>query len=734
MSTTSSELADRLIKFFRNYYRDEIGELAQAYPDDQRSLVIDYDDLYQFDSDLADDYCSQPTQMREYAEEALRAYDLPADVRLGNAHVRLANLPKTHALQEIRSRHVGRFLQIHGTVASESTVRSLVDDASFECQRCGTVNFIPQQEPATPSNAEEPHECQGCERNGPFEIDYEQSELVDAQTLVVEQQIRGSGADEDIETIEVRLSDDLVENVELGDAVTVTGTLHISRSPLSTTITDKYLDTHYIKSVDPHDHIEITQSDVERFVELSNRDAIYDDIVGSIAPTISGYEEEKLALALQLFSGIRKELPDGSTVRGDIHVLLMGDPGTSKSPLIRAAGQLAPRAVTISGTDTTPVGLTAAATPSSGDADPWEIKGGALVKANNGLTAIDNLGGFKKEHFEGLHSTLEQQEIDVSKATVTKTLPAETSVAAAANPKYGRFDQYEPIGEQLDIPARVISQFDLIFTMSDMPDPDRDRDIARHITTKHHVGEVEAKRSHFPDSEIQSEDIDEKASELTPEIDTELLRKYIVHARQACFPEFTEEAKKPIEDFYVDFRSKGADEDAPIPITARKIEAIVRLAEASARIRLSDTIAVEDAERAVDIVRACMQDIGIDPEVGQFDADVVETGSSKSQQSTKLDELVNKIPSDGYPSIKEVTNQAEKEGIEIKKVNRTLREQTKHLISNIEKEYDEGAPIEEVLNRHNELGISRAAVEKLIEKLRRTGEVYEPKKDHFRTT
>jgi len=698
MTTTSSKLTDHLIKFFRNYYRDEIGELAKAYPDDQRSLVIDYDDLYQFDSDLAGDFSSHPAQVREHAEEALRSYDVPKDVKFGNAHVRLTNLPKTHALQEIRSRHVGQLLQIHGTVASASTVRSLVDDASFQCQRCGTVNFVPQQEPTDPSNAKEPHECQGCERSGPFQIDYEQSELVDAQTLVIEQQIRGSGADEDIETIEVRLSDDLVENVEVGDAVMVTGSLQISRSPLSTTITDKYLDTHHIKSVDPHDHIEITQSDVERFVELSNRDAIYDDIIGSIAPTISGYEEEKLALTLQLFSGVRKKLPDDSTVRGDIHVLLVGDPGTSKSPLIRAVGQLAPRAVTISGTDTTPVGLTAAAAPSSGDPDPWEIKGGALVKANNGLTAIDNLGGFKKEHFEGLHSALEQQEIDVSKATVTKTLPAETSVAAAANPKYGRFDQYEPIGEQLDIPNRIVSQFDIVFTMTDAPDPDRDRDIARHITTKHHVGEVEAKRSHTHNSEIQSEAIDEKASELTPKIDTELLRKYIVHARQTCFPELTEGAKKPIEDFYVDIRSKGADEDAPIPITARKIEAIVRLAEASARIRLSDIVEVEDAERAVDLVRACMKDIGVDPEAGQFDADVVETGQSKTQR--------------------EQINSAKK------------------MIDNVDKNHpdESGAPIEKIIDQHEQLGITPDEFEQVIEKLRRKGEVFEPKEDQLKTT
>ena len=734
MGTSTSELVDIFNQFFNTHYTEKVAELAEGYPDEKRSLVIRYDDLSQFDSELAEDFRSQPTQIREYAEEALRMADHSSGVKLGDITVRLSGLPKTHALQDIRSRHVGRFIQIQGTVASASTVRSLFTDVSLECQRCGTVNYIPQQEPSTAESTDEPHECQGCERQGPFRINHDQSELVDAQTIVVEQQIRGDGSGDDIETIEVRLSDDLVSRAGVGDTVVLTGVLRLSENPSETTVTDKHLDAHHIESADPHAYVDINQSDVNRFIEISESDTLYEDIIGSIAPTIKGYEEEKLALALQLFGGIEKDLPDGSTVRGDIHVLLMGDPGTSKSPLLRAAARLAPRAVTISGTDTTPVGLTAAATPSSGDADPWEIKGGALVKANEGLAVIDNLGGFGDSHFEGLHSALEQQDIDVSKATVTKTLPAKTSVLAASNPKYGRFDIYEPLGEQMDIPVRLIPQFDLIFLMRDDPDPDWDREVAGHITDKHHLGEIEAKQTGFSESTTREDDVTEAASDLSPVIDNETLRKYIVHARQSCFPELTEEAKDIMAEFYVDVRSNDGEDAPAIPVTARKIEAIVRLAEASARMRLSDTIKVEDAERAVDIVRSCLDDIGITPEKGMFDDAVTEPAMSAEtrQKLSAASELVEEA-TDENPSLSDVVNQANEEDKDVQEVKQALETKVKQLISGIEEDHEEGAPIEKVVGQHAEIGLNAASVEELIERLRRKGQVYEPKQDHLRT-
>ena len=300
------------------------------------------------------------------------------------------------------------------------------------------------------------------------------------------------------------------------------------------------------------------------------------------------------------------------------------------------------------------------------------------------------------EDRSAMHEALEQQQISISKAGINATLKSRCSLLGAANPKYGRFDQYEPIGEQIDLEPALISRFDLIFTVTDSPDPEHDSRLAKHIIKTNYAGELNTQREELASSEFTSEQVAEVTEEVAPEIDSELLRKYIAHAKRSCFPTMTDEAKNLIEEFYVDLRSKGADEDAPVPVTARKLEAMVRLSEASARVRLSDTVEREDADRATDIVESCLKDIGVDPETGQFDADVVETGTSKSQR----DRIKN----------------------------------IKALIADIEEEYEEGAPVDEVIDRAGEIGMDPGKAEQEIEGLRTKGEVYEPKQGHLRTT
>ena len=331
-----------------------------------------------------------------------------------------------------------------------------------------------------------------------------------------------------------------------------------------------------------------------------------------------------------------------------------------------------------------------------GDGQQWTLEAGALVLADKGIAAVDELDKMASDDRSAMHEALEQQKISISKAGINATLKSRCSLLGAANPKYGRFDQYEPIGEQIDLEPALISRFDLIFTVTDQPDPEKDGKLADHILTTNYAGELNTQRDRIATSEFTKQEVEEVTEEVAPEIDAELLRKYIAHAKRSCYPTMTDEAKATIREFYVDLRSKGADEDAPIPVTARKLEALVRLAEASARVRLSDTVEPEDAERSVEIVRSCLQDIGVDPETGQFDADVVETGTSKTQR----DRIKN----------------------------------IKNLISEIEAEFEEGAPIEEVLDRADEVGMDATKAEGEIEKLRRKGEVYEPKQDHLRTT
>ncbi|WP_311170420.1 LAGLIDADG family homing endonuclease [Halobellus ordinarius] len=1219
-----SDITDRFIQFYRKYYRDEIGTLAQKYPNEQRSLYIDHDDLYKFDAELAEEYRNKPDQHQEYAEEALRLYDLPADVKLGRAHVRLTNLPETVDIRDIRVHddHIGRVIEVQGIVRKATDVRPKITEAAFECQRCGTMTYIPQSD----SGFQEPHECQGCERQGPFHVDFDQSEFVDAQKVRVQESPEGLRGGETPQNIDVDLEDDITGRVTAGDHVSVTGVLHIEQQTSGnekTPIFDLYMDGVAVEIEDEEfEDMNITEADVAEIVDLSNEPDIHQKMVDSVAPSIYGYEEEKLAMILQLFSGVTKHLPDGSRIRGDLHMLLIGDPGTGKSAMLQYIRNIAPRSVYTSGKGSSSAGLTAAAVRDDfGEGQQWTLEAGALVLADKGIAAVDELDKMRSEDRSAMHEALEQQSyhpsseillsdgrrveigpfvdslmddradevvdgvdceilptedvgvhtvdlddndvekvpvdrvsrheapeefvrvsfsngrsvlvtpehpmfvesdgeigtadatevtegdfvpaprklpnsatpqplaeedhrgrerdvdlptelspdlaeilglltaeghsysggrtheigfsnqddrllgrmdrlmadvfgldstdtvnehgtttkrwvstklyrwfesnfpgvmrkspekripdavlgaseeeirrflvgafagdggveseamsfstvspglaedyadallkigvasrihhhsaedswktyvmgdsterfveavvdpaddryekarefvarsnaterhhdvlptsaaeeirslkrllgvpltgkyrpildegygtristvrsaveslrdridtvrsdldsastladlratvgwsgrqladrlsgvttsavhyaenggysteerdsmlaaavdevdialetaadrldalesrcnlryyrvtdvetvpnegehacewvydvtveptntfvsqgvvlhnsISVSKAGINATLKSRCSLLGAANPKYGRFDQYEPIGEQIDLEPALISRFDLIFTVTDDPDPESDAKLAEHIINTNYAGELHTQKTNVPTSEFTDDEIDSATEDVTPEIDAELLRKYIAYAKRNCYPTMTEEAKEVIRQFYVDFRAKGADEDAPVPVTARKLEALVRLSEASARLRLSDTVEREDAVRVTDIVESCLRDIGMDPETGEFDADIVETGTSKNQRDRIKD--------------------------------------LKGLIQDLEDEYEEGAPIDEVIDRATtDLGLDEAKAESEVENLRRKGEVYEPRTDYLRTT
>ncbi|WP_254532373.1 LAGLIDADG family homing endonuclease [Natrinema gelatinilyticum] len=1519
----NSELVDSFEQFFRNYYDNEIKQLAQRYPNEQRSLHVDWQDLYRFDPDLADDFIAQPEQLQRYAEESLRLYDLPIDVSLGQAHVRIRNLPETESpeIREIRARDMNSLVQVHGIVRKATDVRPKIEEAAFECQLCGTLTRVPQSS----GDFQEPHECQGCERQGPFRVNFDQSEFVDSQKLRIQESPEGLRGGETPQSLDVHVEDDITGEVTPGDHVSATGVLRLEQQgdqQEKSPVFDFYMEGMSVDvDEEQFEDMDITEEDKKAIYEISNQDDVYEHMIASIAPSIYGYDQEKLAMILQLFSGVTKQLPDGSRIRGDLHMLLIGDPGTGKcvrgdtkvtladgrdvqirelvesnltdpkpiddgwydeidlnvpslqtdgsiapqratkvwkreapdemyriktssgrelevtpshplfvpvldryqpvraeelsvgdlvaetaggsepireptvgaEPAVTDGGttvefqnietaritstewlepdydwvydlevegthnyisngvishnsqmlgyieNIAPRSVYTSGKGSSSAGLTAAAVRDDfGDGQQWSLEAGALVLADQGIAAVDELDkmrcvtgdtlvhtgngikpirelaheaiadgsieslengrtirnvnadvwtmsgdgnivkrdvlaiheydapdelheielesgerltttadhpffvledgvreerqaqqldvrdwiyvprtvpteatdggtsvlppsatdfeptqlsaphgsilgyiagdgniyynqddgsyGFRfttkeeellsnfeeacmeafgtravrhpsekrddgvetlrvhgkkyvdelldlganletydgkllpetvsgasrktkaafvraladseatvderavkiyassyelllgtkmlllefgissqiqtrnrdgkrdlfvlaitsnqsletferhigftldrkhraleracertngtrtvldvlpecgelfeqargalrlhqsecglesdatyynfengdanasirlskailetfenrkaaakdhrkelisetswdrlaelreryhvsqrelatemslsqqqlsaqwgsdtvlrkrvrnrlrdllatpasvnlntlrtliesdtkwrrvtavnsveaREHsdarveileqrladeigsstidsireqarsllgtdesaetwdelrdclethgisfqqvaaemdvagstvsrwFSGtvdidnfetvrsaceelceekrqgvselleeierrtqrrvydltvegthnfiangmvvhnsedrsaMHEALEQQKISVSKAGINATLKSRCSLLGAANPKYGRFDQYEPISEQIDLEPALISRFDLIFTVTDTPDEEKDRNLAEHIITTNYAGELTTQREQLASLEVSTDEIDEMTAKVDPEIDAELLRKYIAFSKQNCHPRMTEEAREAIRDFYVDLRSKGTDDDAAVPVTARKLEALVRLSEASARVRLSDTVEQSDAERVIEIVRSCLQDVGVDPETGEFDADIVEAGTSKSQR----DRIKN----------------------------------LKQLIGDIEEEYDDGAPVDIVLERAEEVGMDHSKAEHEIDKLKQKGEVYEPSTDTLRTT
>ncbi len=690
----NQELVDRFEEFYRRYYSDDVAELARKYPRESKSLHLDWRDLYQMDPDLADDYINHPDDLREAAEEALRLYDLPVDVSLGQAHVRVFGLDEHTEIRAIRAEHLNTLVSVQGMVRKATDVRPKIERAVFVCQRCGAETEVPQGD----AGFQEPYQCESCERQGPFKLDPERSEFVDSQKLRIQESPEGLAGGETPQSIDVHVADDITGEVTPGDHVTVTGVLRLDQSEGSneSPVFDLYMEgTSVVIEDEEFDEMNITEEDKQQIVEISNRENIYEQMVDSMAPSIYGHRQAKLAMILQLFSGVTKHLPDESRIRGDLHMLLIGDPGTGKSALISYVQNIAPRSVYTSGKGSSSAGLTAAAVRDDfGDGQQWTLEAGALVLADQGVAAVDELDKMAADDRSAMHEALEQQKISISKAGINATLKARCSLLGAANPKYGRFDQYEPIGEQIDLEPALISRFDLIFTVTDEPDPEEDAKLAQHILQTNYAGELNTQQEQLASANHTEEEVDAETGTVAPAIDASLLRKYIAYSRRNCYPTMTDEAREAIEECSVDLRAEGQGEDAPVPGTARQLEALVRLGEASARVRLSDTVEVEDAERVIEIVRSCLQDIGVDPETGEYDADVVETGRSKTQR----DRVKN----------------------------------VKAIIKEIEDEFDEGAPIEEVLDRAEEVGMDASKAEHEIEKLKEKGELYQPNKDHLR--
>ncbi|MDY6774608.1 MAG: LAGLIDADG family homing endonuclease [Halobacteria archaeon] len=1236
MSLENVELTEKWESFYRSYYDNEIGKLAQKYPREERSLYIDFQDLFQYDPELAEDLRRNPEEMLRYAEEALHEYDVPvADVRFADANLRIRNVGEITEIRGIRSKDVNTLISVEGIVRKATEVRPKAIKTVFECERCGTTTTITQTDD---SSLREPYECKGCERQGPFSLLFDQSEFVDSQKVRVQESPEDLRGGENPQTIDVEIEDDITGEVTPGDRVTVVGILRATQDGDSTTF-DVFIEGNNIEIEDQEfEEFKITDEDEETIEEIANSPDVYEKIVDSIAPGIYGYETEKLAMALQLFSGVTKNLPDETRIRGDMHILMVGDPGTAKcvapgtrvtlgdgrderienlvethledpkevddgvyddadfslpslgrdasvrqknttrvwkrtapdrmyrietstgkelevtpthplfvhsdakiegvraedleegdfiatpnetvvkgddsldteykyrkskannsvsldlpdeitpqmsrllgyivaegyvqsnddntgtvyvtnkdteiledvergleslglglntsvrethegkttkeivcsssefvsflenlspsllkpsrdkrvpeavmtstdkvrsdflsayvdaegtvsekqreisvsstseeliddvstlllsvgissqkvseddgysyslrisgsdyteffekvglvtrrkseraerfsstshntnrhvvpdigeklrevrdglrlpqsdcgvprttyqhyergdrnpsvgsleeiadrfetrrdelrelkrrlrddpdwslicetreslrvsqeslassvgvsqawisgkenegiadggsldmgspdeetvradaverlreeiddavsydedileirklaessvlwdriesiekvdpdydyvydleveethnfvtngvfshnSQLLQYVKKIAPRGVYTSGKGSSAAGLTAAAVQDDFGDGKWTLEAGALVLADKGIACVDEVDKMDPKDRSALHEALEQQSVSISKAGINATLKSRCALLGAANPKYGRFDEYEGIAEQIELEPALISRFDLIFTVTDEADEEKDSRLAEHILTTNYAGEVYASDSESR-PEREAEDADEIQEEIYPEIESEMLRKYVAYSRRECKPQMTDEARDRVRDFYVDLRSEGEGSDV-IPITARKLEALVRLAEASARMRLSDEVEVEDAERAIDIVKESLRDVSYDPETGQLDADIVETGHSSSQRER----------------IKDLSD----------------------IIQTIADEREDGkAPRDEILETAEDHGMEREKAQEELKTLQRNGEVIEPSHGHFR--
>jgi len=637
-----AELTDRLISFYRGYYRDEVGELAQKYPNEQRSLEIEYGELHAALPDVAEDWLDAPDQMREYAEEALRQYDLPADVSLSRAHVRLTDLPEGRQFypggtSPSKAHNEMPILAIRGEIITSTDVNPTITDAAFECQRCGTPNVIPQVD----GDFQEPHECQGCERQGPFRINFDQSEFVDMQKIRVAEPPEVAAGEG--QTIDAFLRDDLAGLVKTGDRVVVNGLYKLEQQSSGKDVSGVF--NPYLEA----QSLEIVQSDTtdmdygpDERTEINAAAAgeygnPLDVAADSFAPRTWGMDRIKRAMVLGIVGGAWLFPEDGDVVRGSVNILILGDPSTGKSKLLGRVASIAPRSVNVSSTRASVAGLLASAVRDDFSEAEWTLKAGAFVKASGGLVTIDEIDDMDSDVRAAMLEPMANSKINVSMAGINTTLPAHTGVMAVGNPMHGRFDKYQPISEQFEFRSALLSRFDLIYTVADSPDYEDDKQLAKHVLKNDDL----EKRKQANDPELTEEELAEASGPLSDE----MLTKWLALARDQPAPPFESDAlREDLAERYAKFRVANSSEDSPIPIAARKLKAITRIAEAAAKLEFCGVIKQRHVDVALEQTKESLKDVGMN-EDGEFDTDIVETGTSTPQRSRikSLAELIEKM-------------------------------------------------------------------------------------------
>jgi replicative DNA helicase Mcm len=604
---------ERFQDFLRSYraedelkYRKRLGNVALS---GSRSLIIDFEDLIAHDPELARLILDKPDEYLEYLDRSawaqLKIEDPEYAESIRRLRVRFRKIPDKNLLRKIGSENIGRLLLIDGIIVRSTSVKPLLIKAAFQCRKCNAMSYVEQGGTLMRG----PGVCAHC-RSKVFEFMEKSSTFMNSQEIRIQERPEDLPPGQLPRAMDIKLLEDLVDIARPGDRVSITGIARalqefVGRKARLRTF-ELLLDANYVEVVGKEvEVVELTPDDERIIRELARDPFIHRKLIASLAPSIYGYGDLKEAVLYLLFGGVSKRLPDGVTIRSEINVLLVGDPGTAKSQLLQYVSRIAPRGLYTSGRGTTAAGLTAAVVREKSGG--MVLEAGALVLADKGIACIDEIDKMRPEDRVAIHEALEQHTVSVAKGGIVATLNARAAVLAAANPSLGRYDPYRNITDNINLPVTLLSRFDLLFIMKDVPEVDADSKMSEHILTLHRL----------------------QTTPEEPPLTPELLRKYIAYAKRVQ-PILTDEVVAELRQYYLKMRSTSGSTESPVAITPRQLEALVRLSEARARCFLRERVEVEDARAIIRLMMLSLEDVGIDTATNKIDIDVIMTGKPKS--------------------------------------------------------------------------------------------------------
>ena len=622
---TESALSDK-VKEFLTRFKDKFGsykyveQIDEMMPKSAKFIIVDYNDLV-VEPEIEIIFSTDPDRILNAFSRAIKEalqtrFPDYAEKIKDEVRVRLVNYPLQRSLRQINAETIGNITSVSGMVVRASEVKPLAKELVFVCpdEHQTKVIQLKGMDVKLPVVCDNP----SCKHRD-FELKPEASKFIDFQILRLQELPEDLPPGQLPHYIDVTIRQDLVDNARPGDRIILTGIVRVEQESIAGITRGhsglyrlriegnniEFLGGRGSKTSRKIVREEVSPEDEKLIKTLSQSPNVYQRLIDSFAPHIQGQSLIKEAILLLIVGSNQRLLGDGSKIRGDINVFLVGDPGTAKSEMLKFCARIAPRGLYTSGRGSTAAGLTAAVVRDK--TGIMMLEAGAVVLGDQGLVCIDEFDKMKPEDRSALHEVMEQQSASIAKGGIVATLNARTSILAAANPMYGKYDPFKNITENVNLPIPLLTRFDLIFVVRDIPGREKDEKIARHIIELH-TPQGTDKRS---------------------VIDVDTLTKYLSYAKRSS-PDLTKEAEEKILEYYLQMRNVESEE--MITVTPRQLEGIIRLSTARARLLMKDKVEEEDAERAIFLIQSMLQDAGVDVNTGKVDLGVLQ-GRPRSEVS-----------------------------------------------------------------------------------------------------